>query len=261
MVTRLDLLLGILATCCNISALSFQPRRSARLAPWKAAKSRHRMSRPENHVDEVNNRRQFFGQVAGAFATVAAISIPSQEANARGLVQFPCTTPLLNEYILMRAGTTLMEEQDIWSTNPLFLTNREAALSETGIQQVQAASRQLASLGINPSVVKYSLAAAAMDTANIVKEELKVGQNRLVPEFFFMDPRAVGKFDMMSIEHTQPAIVAFDVNEAGPEGRGGRPPPNEDGTPHETLQDQSIRLRQLISGECNIHIIVLEVMT
>lgn len=199
--------------------------------------------------DEVNNRRQFFGQVASAFAAVTAISIPSQEAHARGLVQFPCSTPLFNEYHLMRAGTTFLEEQDIWSTNPLFLTNREAALSETGILQVQAASRQLASLGINPSVVKYSLAAASMDSANIIKEELKVGQNRLVPEFFFMDPRAVGKFDMMSIQQTQPAVVAFDVNEAGPEGRGGRPPPNEDGTPHETLQDQSIRLRQLISGE------------
>jgi broad specificity phosphatase PhoE len=212
--------------------------------------------RPENHnhvvlIEEELNRRRFFGQVAGAFATVAAISIPSQEAHARGLAQFPCTAPLFNEYHLMRAGTTFLEEQDIWSTNPLFLTNREAALSERGIQQVQAASRQLASLGINPSVVKYSLAAAAMDSANIVKEELRVGQNRLVPEFFFMDPRAVGKFDMMSIQHTQPAVVAFDVNEAGPEGRGGRPPPNEDGTPHETLQDQSIRLRQLISGECN----------
>ena len=33
--------------------------------------------------------------------------------------------------------------------------------------------------------------------------------------------------------------------------QGGRPPPNEDSTPHETLADQVVRLRQLISGKIN----------
>lgn len=31
--------------------------------------------------------------------------------SARGLVQFPCKTPLANNYHLMRAGTTMLEEE------------------------------------------------------------------------------------------------------------------------------------------------------
>ena len=175
---------------------------------------------------------------------------PSSIARAIGLVQFPCVDPLLNKYYLMRSGTTLLEEQDIWSTNPLFLTNREAALSEKGVAEVQEACKILAQNDILPSVVKYSLAASAMDTAQIMKEDsaLRIGQNRLIPEFTFMDPRAIGKWDMLSLEATQKAVVAMDVEKAGKDGKGGRPPPNDDGTPHETLADQSIRLRQLLSG-------------
>ncbi len=39
----------------------------------------------------------------------------------------------------------------------------------------------------------------------------------------------------------------MDADEAGPSGRGGRPPPNEDGTPSETLSDQVVRLTNLMS--------------
>jgi broad specificity phosphatase PhoE len=145
-----------------------------------------------------------------------------------------------------------LEEVDIWSTNPMFLTNREAALSDKGIAQVQAACQILIDANINPSVMKYSLAASAMDTVGIVRDELKVGQNRVVPEFTFMDPRAIGRWDMMSYSQTLPAVMAMDEAEAGPSGSGGRPPPNDDGTPHETLADQAIRLRQLMSGELTI---------
>ena len=38
-----------------------------------------------------------------------------------GLVFFPCTDRLLNTYHIMRAGESLLETQDILSTNPLFL--------------------------------------------------------------------------------------------------------------------------------------------
>lgn len=40
-----------------------------------------------------------------------------------GLVQFPVNDPrdLLNTYHFLRVGDTLLEEEDIWSTNPLFL--------------------------------------------------------------------------------------------------------------------------------------------
>jgi hypothetical protein len=87
-----------------------------------------------------------------------------------------------------------------------------------------------------------------MDTTQIVKDQLKVGQNRIIPEFTFMDPRGIGQWDMMSYAQTLPAVVALDEAEAGNQGKTGRPPPNEDGTPNETLADQSVRLVQLMSG-------------
>jgi len=205
-----------------------------------------------NKIDSAScNRRNFFQRVVTTSTTMTLLltsSSSSLPAHARGLVSFPCTGPLLNIYHIMRAGTSLLEEEDIWSTNPLFLTNREAALSETGVAQVQAACKILQAADINPSVMKYSLAASAVDTAMVIRDELKVGQNRLIPEFTFMDPRAIGKWDTMSFAETFPAVVALDELEAGKDGKGGLPPANTDGTPQDTLEDQAIRLRQLMSS-------------
>jgi len=190
-----------------------------------------------------STRRTFVMSLA-AMATLFSSAKPSI---AGGLVQFPPAKPFLNKYHFMRAGTSLLEMEDIWSTNPLFLTNREDALSSAGQEQVIAACNELKRANQFPTVLKYSLAAACIDTANIVGRELQLGRDRLVPEFTFMDPRAIGKWDMLSKSETTPAVWAMDDMEAGEVGTGARPPPNEDGTPHETLADQTIRLRQLFS--------------
>jgi hypothetical protein len=39
----------------------------------------------------------------------------------------------------------------------------------------------------------------------------------------------------------------------------GRPPPNEDGTPAETLSDQVVRLTNLVSGESEVNMIFVDV--
>ncbi|CAB9524678.1 Pfam:PGAM [Seminavis robusta] len=172
-----------------------------------------------------------------------------RSANARGLVQFPVdsSAPLANTYHFMRVGDTLLEKDDIWTTNPLFLTNREAALTPTGMEQIQAASVQLEQTQQTPTVIKYSLAASCLDTAQIVGDILNLGTDRIIPEFTFLDPRGIGQWDMYRYSTTLPAIWALDAMEAGPEGNGGRPPQNTDGTPNETLADQVVRLRQLMS--------------
>ena len=54
---------------------------------------------------------------------------------------------------------------------------------------------------------------------------------------------------MLKYSQTAPAVFALDVLEAGAVGAGGRPPPNQDGTAHETLSDQVIRLRQVMSSK------------
>ena len=176
------------------------------------------------------------------------------------LIQFPITYPLKNTYHFMRAGESLLESQDIISTNPLFLTNREDALSPNGVNQVQEACRYLVSQDVNPSLVKFSLAAKCIDTANIVASEMQVGRDKLIPEYTFMDPRGIGKWDRRPISMVESALFAMDEMETGNLGQGGRPPKNDDGTADETLGDQVIRLRELMSlceGHCSGDTILL----
>ena len=66
------------------------------------------------------DRRRFFVDSLCWAAGVAALA-PTETAQARGLVQFPCREGLGNTYHFMRAGESILESEDIWSTNPLFL--------------------------------------------------------------------------------------------------------------------------------------------
>jgi len=59
--------------------------------------------------------------------------------------------------------------------------------------------------------------------------------------------KGAGYWNGKELSKTEAALFALDAAEAGVDGRGGRPPPNEDGTANETLWDQVIRLRQLMS--------------
>jgi hypothetical protein len=86
-----------------------------------------------------------------------------------------------------------------------------------------------------------------MDTGDLIARELKLGRDRLLPEFTYLDQRGIGLWDSSDMSIVKPALWALDELEAGPEGFGARPPPNEDGTPNETLHDQFIRLRQFLS--------------
>ena len=116
-------------------------------------------------------------------------------AHAVGLVAFPQQKPFMNTYHFLRVGTSLLEEDDIWSTNPLLLTNLEDALSSAGQDQIVAASQafkmmeeQKHNIGddangaavaaaVTPNIIKHSLAAACVDTANIVGRELNIGRD------------------------------------------------------------------------------------
>ena len=206
--------------------------------------------RPDEDRGEQDHsrRRSFLGMAAPWLAQLSTLAADPPPATARGLVMFPCTTPLLNTYHLMRTGTSLLEEENIWSTNPLSLTSREAGLSSAGEDQVRKAAKQLkSSKDSTATIIKYSLAASSMDGAKLVAREINLGVDRVIPEFTFLDPRAIGRWDMLALADTQAAVWAMDADEAGRDGLQGRPPPNDDGTPNETLADQAVRLRQVMS--------------
>ena len=229
--------------CCLQSGHRYHPKKSDSEDDEKLCVSRRTLM----HEAGVS----FAGSVsAGPILSLyrSIFNTRDHQANAMGLVQFPCSEGVLkNKYHLMRAGQSGLEEQNILSTNPLFLTNTEDGLTALGRMQVEEACSQLIANDINPSVVKYSLASKCIDTANIVANTLLVGRNRIVPEFTFMDPRGAGYWNGQNLEQTEAALFALDNAEAGKDGTGGRPPPTEDGTANETLWDQVIRLRQLMS--------------
>ena len=96
---------------------------------------RHRATRATNNDDDKNekDRRSFLEERCRRLALSAmALSVPSSwgagpggggsVAVARGLVRFPCRVPpLSNVYHFLRSGSSLLEVENVWSTNPLFL--------------------------------------------------------------------------------------------------------------------------------------------
>jgi len=216
---------------------------------------RRTLTKKSNHhdTDEINpspaiDRRSMIKATTCALLFTVPFT-QGQEASyaVPGLVQFPCNHRLMNTYHFMRAGESLLEAKDLISTNPLTLTNHEDTLSPLGVEQVQDACREMMARDINPSVVKYSLAAKSMDSANVVASEMKIGRNRIVPEYTFMDPRGIGRWDMQRLSKTEEAVWALDHAKSGKYGRGGLPPSHDDGTPNETLSNQVTRLTELLS--------------
>ena len=177
-----------------------------------------------------------------------SVLIAAPQVARADLIQFPCQPgDLKNNYSFLRAGESLIEADGLWGSNPLFLTNRENALSDNGIAQVQAACADMMERDFNPSVVLFPTAANAIDTADVVASEMRIGRNRVLPEYTNLDGRGIGKFDMNERETVRSAMWALDA-ESGPEGRDGeRPPATDDGTPNETLANQITRLRQLMA--------------
>ena len=74
--------------------------------------------RQQTKHDNGRDRRSFLGRCA---MTLTSMGAGGANANARGLIRFPCRAPLSNAYHLLRSGSSLLEVDDVWSTNPLFL--------------------------------------------------------------------------------------------------------------------------------------------
>ena len=67
------------------------------------------------------SRRNVLDSAMKSALTIGAVLSPTFQAANAGLVQFPCDYDLMNTYHFMRAGESLLESQNLLSTNPLFL--------------------------------------------------------------------------------------------------------------------------------------------
>jgi hypothetical protein len=71
------------------------------------------------------HRRQFLLYSTSVYTSIIVQTSNIKAAHARGLVHFPCVTPLANTYNLMRVGCTLLEEDGTNKTKNKIRSNYE----------------------------------------------------------------------------------------------------------------------------------------
>ena len=77
----------------------------------------HVKNEDKQDTDKKSRGRRAFFQ---AMLTSSLLSITPERSNAQ-FVKFPCVSDFANTYHFLRAGESLLEEEGIWTTNPLIL--------------------------------------------------------------------------------------------------------------------------------------------
>ncbi|KAL0440892.1 UNVERIFIED_CONTAM: hypothetical protein Sradi_0028100 [Sesamum radiatum] len=168
------------------------------------------------------------------------ISLPVSEA--RGLFQMP-PVRLTNRYFLVRAGESEYESLGIINTNPVAKTSVDNGLSEKGKKQTIRAALDLMSMGacegncwIWPSITQR-----AYQAAEIIAAVNGVNRSHIVPEYSFLDARGLGAYEGKKLDSISEVYASDSLSP------NIKPPPIDDGTPNESVQDVFVRVTQLMS--------------
>ncbi|CAM9294402.1 unnamed protein product [Choristocarpus tenellus] len=163
-------------------------------------------------------------------------------AGATGLLDYP-PRRLNNRYFLVRAGESGSDQRGIIQSHPIDKLNEEDnGLTEAGVKEALRAAGVLESLGVGECFIWADISSRAQGTARIIARQLGVRQDRLVPEYSFLDPRGMGILDGRDSAAVLPSVYLADSKNST-----WRPPPNTNGTPHESVSDVFVRVRQLMS--------------
>ncbi|GMI01565.1 hypothetical protein TrLO_g10210 [Triparma laevis f. longispina] len=193
---------------------------------------------PTTQLASPASSRRTFLKKTSIPIVMPAILLP-EPAHA-SLFTFPPSpnTPLSNTYHVMHSGQTLLTAKQTRQTNPLFLTSNLNKLTPLGQSQTTSASKLLNTFP--PTIIKYPTATSTCETSTLLSTLLKLGRDRVVPEFTFMDQRALGLWNGLNSSLICDSMLALDEE-------GGNVPANEDGTPSDSLDNVLVRLRQLMS--------------
>ncbi|XP_073022949.1 uncharacterized protein [Primulina eburnea] len=163
-------------------------------------------------------------------------------SQARGLFQMP-PFRLVNKYYLVRAGESEYESSGIINTNPVTKTSMDNGLSEIGKKQTVKAALALKSMGacegncwIWPSITQR-----AYQAAEIIAAVNGVGRSHIVPEYSFLDARGLGAYEGKELDSVSEIYASDSLSP------NMKPPPTDDGTPNESVQDVFVRVTQLMS--------------
>ncbi|KAL8457752.1 hypothetical protein ACS0TY_035571 [Phlomoides rotata] len=235
----------MLATTTFIASNSNPPPNSSSISPFSSDSK-------QSHITSIN-RRSIITSLAISLApfltspqtqkhTHYADSISMPVSEARGLFQMP-PVRLTNRYYLVRAGESEYESMGIINTNPVAKTSVDNGLSEKGKKQTIRAALDLKSMGacegncwIWPSITQR-----AYQAAEIIAAVNGIGRSHIVPEYSFLDARGLGAFEGKKLESVSEVYASDSLSP------NIKPPPMNDGTPNESVQDVFVRVTQLMS--------------
>ena len=170
---------------------------------------------------------------------VSATLIPIQ-CNA-GMLTLPLQSPLHNNIWLVRAGQSYADERDEIQTNPVKKLRMDNGLTPQGQEEARLAAKKLLDDGVTPTFIWTSNTERAYEFAKIMANELQLGQNRIVPEYSFLDARAMGIYE------GKPMNAYESIHKEDETNIKYRPPPNNEGTPSESVDDVYVRSNQLVA--------------
>lgn len=202
--------------------------------------------------DNTVSRRMFLrtaalaglGLVCGG-ASPSLTEPSAQQAHAmNGLRVFPLREPLTNNYYLMRASETNSDHAGIVSVNPVEkLSLAKHGLTRRGADDARAAASALLSAGLSAETwIWPSVTISAFETAEVIAASMRIGRERIVPEFAFLDARGVGNLEGHPVSDVSKLTHEHDRVDAN-----WKPELGDDGTPNDSVNDVFVRVRQLMS--------------
>lgn len=160
------------------------------------------------------------------------------------MITLPLPLKLKNNIVLLRAGESFADSRHEVQTNPVRKLRQDNALTMKGREQIIEAAKEIETkLNFQPSYIWVSNTERAYESAVVLAREIQLGQNRIVPEFSFLDARAAGIYEGTNDEttweeiHKNDEVVGLDY----------KPPTSPDGTPCDSVNNVLVRVRQLIS--------------
>ncbi|CAB1103667.1 unnamed protein product [Ectocarpus sp. CCAP 1310/34] len=146
----------------------------------------------------------------------------------------------------MRSGQGGSDKEGVVQSHPIDKLHVDNRLTDQGVEETQRAAGVLRALGVADAFIWADISRVDMDTARILAQELGIRQERVIPEYAFLEPRGMGIFDGKEVATVLPEAEG-KVYEKDAVSLTWRPPPNTDGTPNESVDDVFVRVRQLLS--------------
>lgn len=143
----------------------------------------------------------------------------------------------------MRAGESQYESLGVINTNPVAKTSVDNGLSENGKRQTVKAALALKGMGAceGSCWIWPSITQRAYQAAEVIASLNKMDRSHIVPEYSFLDARGLGAYEGKALESIAEVYASDSLSPSM------KPPPIDDGTPNESVEDVFVRVTQLMS--------------